>query len=289
MSVVVALTLGLGVFLLFDALTSRRAAGDTMARGRARMAEWLVLGGLGSVSPAQFVLACCGSGLAVAAAVVVVVGSPAVALVGLVAGTYAPVSFHRTRARSRRAARRLAWPDAIELLAGAVRAGDTLPVAAAVVAERGPEALRPAFRALVSDHRVSGDFAGALDRLGVALADPIADRVVATLVIAHRVGGRELGRVLRTLGAFLREDLAVRKEVEARQSWTLVAARVAAAAPWLVVLMVASRPQGAAAYDSLAGLCVLAGGAAATVAGYRIMVRLGRLPEEPRVLQRGAA
>jgi len=289
MSTVVALALGLGAFLVFDALTSRRAAGAALARGRARMTRWLVAGGLGSVSPAQFVFACCGCGVAVAALVVVVVGSPAVALVGLVAGTYVPIGFHRSRARSRRSARRQGWPDAIELLAGAVRAGDTLPVAATVVADRGPDALRPAFRSLVADHRVSGDFAGALDRLGVALADPTADRVVATLLIAHRVGGRELGRVLRTLGAFLREDLAVRKEVEARQSWTLVAARVAAAAPWLVVVMVASRPQGAAAYDSLAGLCVLAGGAVATVAGYRIMVRLGRLPEEPRVLQGSSA
>jgi tight adherence protein B len=63
-----------------------------------------------------------------------------------------------------------------------------------------------------------------------------------------------------------------------------VAARVAAAAPWLVLVLVASRPQGAQAYDSLGGLIVLAGGAAATVVGYRLMVALGRLPEEPRVL-----
>jgi tight adherence protein B len=205
-------------------------------------------------------------------------------LVALVAGAYAPVAYYRSRRRTLRRARQQCWPEAIELLAGAVRAGDTLPAAVAVVAERGPEPLRPAFRAVVADHRVSGDFTGALERVGHALADPTADRVVATLVIAHRVGGRELGRVLRTLGAFLREDLAVRKEIVARQSWTLVAARVAAAAPWLVLVLVASRPQGARAYDSFAGLVVLAVGAVATVVGYRLMVMLGRLPEEPRVL-----
>lgn len=287
MSVVVALTLGAGVLLVYDALTLR--ARDRSARAESslssRLAGWLARGGLAGVSPLQFALACAASGIAVAAAVIVVVGAPAVALVGWVAGTYAPIAFHRARARRQRAARRQCWPDAIELLAGAVRAGDTLPGAVAVVADRGPEPLRPAFRALVSDHRISGDLAGALDRLGVVLADPTADRVVATLLIAHRVGGRELGRVLRTLGAFLREDLAVRKEVEARQSWTLVAARVAAAAPWLVVLLVASRPQGAAAYDTVTGLFVLVGGAVATVIGYRMMIALGRLPEEPRVLR----
>jgi hypothetical protein len=34
----------------------------------------------------------------------------------------------------------------------------------------------------------------------------------------------------------------------------------------------------------MAGLVVLSVGALATVVGYRLMVALGRLPEEPRVL-----
>lgn len=285
MSVILALLLGLGVFLVFDACTAPRAreAPSRDRLGRA-MTEWLVAGGLGNVSPAQFVAACVGCGLGIAAVVIVLVGSTTVALVGFVAGIYAPVAYYRSRRRAGRRARQQCWPEAIELLAGAVRAGDTLPTAVALVSERGPGALRPAFRSVVADHRVSGDFVGALERLGTALADPTADRIVATLVIAHRVGGRELGQVLRTLGGFLREDLAVRKEIVARQSWTLVAARVAAAAPWLVLVLVASRPQGAQAYDSLAGLVVLVGGAVATVLGYRLMVALGRLPEEPRVL-----
>jgi tight adherence protein B len=284
-NVIVALLLGLGVFLVFDACTApRRERSQPLDRLRTALAGWLVAGGLGNISPAQFVAACLGCGLGVAAVVIVVIGSTTVALVGFVAGIYAPVAYYRSRGRAVRRARQQCWPEAIELLAGGVRAGDTLPAAVALVSERGPVPLRPAFGAVVADHRVSGDFVGALERLGAALADPTADRVVATLVIAHRVGGRELGRVLRTLGSFLREDLAVRKEIVARQSWTLVAARVAAAAPWLVLVLVASRPQGAQAYDSLAGLLVLAGGAAATVVGYRLMVALGRLPEEPRVL-----
>ena len=99
-------------------------------------------------------------------------------------------------------------------------------------------------------------------------------------------GGVEdlIGRVLRTLSAFVRDDVAARREIESRQSWTVVAARVAAASPWLVLLLVASRPQGAHAFDSPAGVGVLLGGAIVTVVGYQLMVRIGRLPEEPRVL-----
>ncbi|MGZ4678280.1 MAG: type II secretion system F family protein [Acidimicrobiia bacterium] len=222
--------------------------------------------------------------LGAAAIALVIVGSVGVALIATVAGALAPTSYLRARRRALRLGRQQAWPDAIELLAGAVRSGETLPAAIAVVAERGPAPLRALFGAIVRDHRVTGDLLGALDRAGATIADPTGDRVFRTLGIAHRVGGRELGCLLRTLSEFLREDLATRSEITSRQSWTVVAARVAAAAPWLVLVLVASRAQGASAFDSPTGVVVLIVGALVTVVGYRMMLRIGRLPEEPRVL-----
>lgn len=286
MSVVVAVLLATGVFLVFDACTAGRDQVPVRVAWGGRMGSWLAGGDLGHVAPGAFVGACAGCGLGAAALCVVLLGSPTVAAVAFVAATWAPVVFVRRRRREVRAARRAAWPEAVDLLAGSVRVGDTLPAALAMLAERGPQVLQPTFRGVIADHRVSGDLVAALVRVGDQLADPVADRVVATLVVAHRVGGRELGRVLATLGAFLREDLAVRKEIGARQSWTFVAARVAASAPALVLLLVASRPQGASAFDSLAGAVVVAVGGIVTVVGYRLMVALGRLPEEPRVLGR---
>ncbi len=282
MSLVVAVLLGLGVFLVFDGLTRPRT-GEPRIPAR-RMRRWLAASGLGHVSPPHYLLASAGTGLAAAAVVLTLIGSLGVTLVATLAGVAAPTAITRARRRSLRAQRRRAWPDAIELLAGSVRAGDTLPAAVSVVAERGPDTLRPVFRSVVTDHRVTGDLVGALERMGTTIADPIGDRVVRTLVLAHRVGGRELGRLLRTLSAFLREDVATRREIESRQSWTVVAARVSAAAPWLVLVLVASRPQGARAFDSPTGVVVLLVGAAVTGIGYRLMIRLGHLPEESRVL-----
>jgi tight adherence protein B len=281
MNVLVALVLGLGVFLAYDGLTRRGVSAPRTREPRFR--DWLAAAGLPQVLPAQFVGVSLGSGLIGGAVALVVVGSSAVAAVAALAAGLAPASYYRARRRSLRDQRRRGWPDAIDLLAGAVRAGDTLPAALAVVAERGPAALRPVFRGVVSDHRVSGDLVGALGRMRESAADATADRIAQTLVLAHRVGGRELGRVLRTLSEFVRDDMAARREIEARQSWTVVAARVAAAAPWVVLLLVASRPQGAAAFDSAAGMVVLLTGAGLTVVGYRLMLRIGRLPEEPRL------
>ena len=63
------------------------------------------------------------------------------------------------------------------------------------------------------------------------------------------------------------------------------AARLAVAAPWVVLALLATRPGGVEAYNSAAGATVLAAGAIATAFAYRLMVSIGRLPDEARVLR----
>jgi tight adherence protein B len=117
------------------------------------------------------------------------------------------------------------------------------------------------------------------------LADPTGDRIVESLRIAREVGGSDLGRLLRTLSGFLREDARTRAELESRQTFIVNAARLAVAAPWLLLGMLSVRTSAIKEYDSPAGLIVMAIGAAVCVLAYRLMLRLGRLPEEQRVLR----
>jgi tight adherence protein B len=149
----------------------------------------------------------------------------------------------------------------------------------------GPEALRGAFSRFANDYHATGRFGTALDRLKDELADPTADRVIEALRLAREVGGSELGRMLRTLSGFLRDEQRVRKELEARQTWVVVAARMAFATPWAVLLLLATKPEAVAAYRGGGGAVVLAVGAAMAVAGYRLMLAIGRLPAEERVLR----
>jgi tight adherence protein B len=164
-----------------------------------------------------------------------------------------------------------------------VRAGISLPEACSSLLERGPRELAHGFESFRNSYRSSGSFEAGLRRLRDDLADPIADRVATALLLAHEVGGTDLVRVLRTLADFVREDLRVRKEIEARWSWTVTAARVAAAAPWVVLVMMALRPEAASAYNTATGVAVIVCGAAATFAGYRLMLRAARLPEQRRL------
>lgn len=103
--------------------------------------------------------------------------------------------------------------------------------------------------------------------------------------MAREVGGTELGALLRTLSAFLREDARTRAELETRQSWTINGARLAIAAPWIVLLMLATQSSTLAAYDSTTGRILLALGAGLCFGAYRLMLRIGQLPAERRVLR----
>jgi tight adherence protein B len=202
----------------------------------------------------------------------------------LMAG-YAPIVLVRMRARKRRSVMRDLWPDIVDNIGSAVRAGLALPEALSQLRIRGPEELRPAFASFAEDYRATGRFQECLDRLKERLSDPVADRLIESLRIAREVGGSDLGRLLRTLSAFLREDARTRAELETRQGWTINAARLAVAAPWIVLAMLSSRPDSLQAYSRPAGVLVLAIGGALSLVAYRVMVRIGRLPEEGRVLR----
>ena len=145
--------------------------------------------------------------------------------------------------------------------------------------------LRGPFRHFGEDYRSTGRFAESLDRLKEALADPVGDRVVEALRLARDVGGTDLGRLLRTLSTFLREDARTRAELETRQGWTVNAARLALCSPWALLLLLSLQPETVRAYDSTAGALVLLVGGGTSLVAYRIMLRVARLPDERRVLR----
>lgn len=250
-----------------------------------RRGRLLVEAGAVGVTPGRLVTAQVVAGALGGPATLGLTGSAALGLGAAVGAGAVPPALVRRVARRRAEERRAQWPDAVDHLASAVRAGLSLPEALAALSAHGPEPLRPAFAAFAADVRATGRLAGALDRLRERLADPVADRVVETVRMAGEVGGTELGPVLRALSAFLREDARVRAELAARQSWTVAAARLAVTAPWLVLLLLATQPGVLSAYDSPTGTVILLGGAAACAVAYRLMVRIGRLPTEPRLLR----
>ena len=275
------LAMGVGLLLVLVALTGPERTGRPGRTGR--LARLIGEAGLTGVTVGGLVGTCALTGLLAGILTLVVTAVPTAALIGCGIAAYAPIVVLRRRANARRRELRDSWPEAVDSLVSGVRAGMSLPEAVGELGTRGPTPLREPFADFAGHYRATGSFASALTVLQARLSDPVADRVVASLRIARDVGGSDLGIVLRTLSALLREDARTRGEIEARQSWTVTAARMAVAAPWVTLALLCTRPEAAAAYGTASGAMVLVVAAVLSLAAYRMMLRIGRLPSEPRI------
>lgn len=285
MGALLGLLFGLGCLLVLRARTAPPAPPRPGESWQDRSRELLVQAGIEGVSPGQLLGASVSLGLV---AFVVVLGTSRVLVIGLAFGLFAsllPLSLVRRRRTQRTVELREVWPEAVDNLASGVRAGLSLPEALTQLGVRGPEQLRSAFRRFGEDYRATGRFAESLDRLKTSLSDPVGDRVVEALRMAREVGGTDVGRLLRTLSAFLREDARTRAELETRQGWTVSAARLALAAPWILLLLLSTQPSAVAAYNQPTGALVLVVGGVVSFVAYRVMIRVARLPVERRVLR----
>jgi tight adherence protein B len=283
MTAALGLTLGVGLLLVMSPVlwprTERSRPPSAMMRW---MRDRLIQAGLGTLAPGVVAATCGLLAVIVGALVQATLGVvPLTVAVSVVAGL-GPVLIIGSRARSRRRTTRVAWPDVVDHLVSAVRSGLALPESVSTLARVGPESTRPAFAEFERQYRATGSFGLCLDSLKVRLADPVADRILETLRMAREVGGSELTTVLRALAAHLRAEAAIRSEVEARQSWVVNAARLGVAAPWVVLVLLATRPEAAVAYNSPAGAVLVVGGLIVSLIAYRLMIGLGRLPEERR-------
>jgi tight adherence protein B len=213
-----------------------------------------------------------------------VIPLPSVAPLGFVVGCGVPiVALASARDRRRQRARAL-WPDVIDSIRVALRSGSTLTDAMIAASAMVPKEWRIAWTELEVNLRRGSDVDTALRRLQRALADPIADCVVEAIVVAREFGGTELPTVLTELGRSVRRESAMRREAQSRQSWVRHAATLGVVSPWIVLALLASRPENREAYSTAAGTILIVASAGATVVAYVAMRALGTLREPARWL-----
>ena len=210
----------------------------------------------------------------------------AIAFGALAAG----IAFVTVRAKNKlnEAALIAAWPEVIDHLMSGIQSGLSLTESLAGLSTRGPEVLRPAFIHFKSTLYGSGDLTQAIEELKDIFAHHGSDQIFEALIISKTLGGSELLHILRSLGDFLRQDLALRKEIEVKHGWIKNSAHLSAAAPWILLLLLSTQPSTAAAYSTPTGAMILVAGLVMTGVAYIWMNRLGRLPQTPRVFVGGA-
>jgi tight adherence protein B len=202
----------------------------------------------------------------------------------------AGIAFVTVRAKNNlnEAALIAAWPEVIDHLMSGIQSGLSLTESLAGLSTRGPEILRPAFTQFKVTLYGSGDLTQAIEELKAMFAHHGSDQIFEALIISKTLGGSELLQILRSLGDFLRQDLALRKEIEVKHGWIKNSAHLSAAAPWILLLLLSTQPSTAAAYSTTTGAMILIAGLVMTAIAYIWMNRLGRLPQTPRVFVGGS-
>lgn len=205
----------------------------------------------------------------------------------LVCGLFAagfPVASLRARRGARVTAAREAWPRMLEelrLLTGSL--GRSIPQALFEVGRRAPAELQQGFRRAEREWLLTTDFGRTLDLLKAELADPTADAVCETLLVAHEVGGGALDRRLAALIDDRLEDLTARKDARAKQAGVKFARLFVLVVPLGMAVAGLSIGNGRAAYRSAGGQLAVAIGLVCIAACWVWSGRLLRLPAPPRV------
>jgi tight adherence protein B len=176
-----------------------------------------------------------------------------------------------------------AWPDVIDHLITGIQSGLSINESLAGLANRGPEILRPVFTDFATTMSKSGDFNLSLVKLKSDCGQPGSDQIFESIRISKDLGGSELITILRTVGTFLRQDLALRREIEVKHGWIKNSAHLSAAAPWVLLLLLSTQPATSRAFSTSSGALVLIFGVAMTAIAYTWMAKLGKLPGVPRV------
>ncbi|HET9728528.1 MAG TPA: hypothetical protein VFR41_03855 [Acidimicrobiia bacterium] len=214
-------------------------------------------------------------------------GSPFVAVVPAFAAGMVPRGAGARRAARRRRDLQTAWPDGLRDLVAAVASGASLTQAVTALARHGPLQLRSAFGRFETLARVVGT-APALEIVQAQLADPVSDRVIEVLMLAHERGGAIVRTVLEDLVVATTRDLELLDELDADGLEMRINARAVVVLPWLVLVALTARPGPFRDfYRSGGGVATLTAAGALTLVGVTVLRKLGREPIEPRVV--GAA
>lgn len=134
------------------------------------------------------------------------------------------------------------FPEAVELIARAMRAGHAFTTGIKIAADELPEPAGPEFRLLYERQNYGAAIPDALKAFAERI--PTIDaRFFVTAVLTQREAGGNLSEILDRLAAVMRERFRIRREVRVRSAHGRITAYILAAMPpVLAVLMLLANP-----------------------------------------------
>ncbi|GAA0414270.1 type II secretion system F family protein [Microbispora corallina] len=179
-----------------------------------------------------------------------------------------------------------AWTESLrDTIAGAAGLEQAIPASVRAAAP----VLQPHLRALVDRLHTRMAMPDALQRFADDIADPSADLVIAALILNAKLRGPGLREVLGALAGSAREELDVRRKVEAERRSTRRSVQIVVGASLgFAAILIVFNPSYVAEYQGLLGQLVLMVVAVLFGAGFAWMRRLARFDKPERLLARTA-
>lgn len=188
----------------------------------------------------------------------------------------------RARFRARQISQE--WPSVLESLESAAQSGMSLLESLRDLAESTQLLVSKDFAFACQLCERGAGLDASLAQLKQRFALSICDSTIETLRLVNDSGGAGYLPALRHQSRAIRASSSVSQQIEAKQGWVLGTAKIAVAAPWLIVVLLSGRPENAAAYSSLQGSMLLFAGLAASVLAVYLIGRIGKADEQIRVL-----
>jgi Flp pilus assembly protein TadB len=213
-----------------------------------------------------------------------VTGLPAVAVLCAAAAGVGPMLIGLRRRRDVAIARSDALAAWAEMLRDTIASHAGLSEAIAITARVAPAPIRPEVQALaVRAERDS--LTDALRRFAADVADPVADLIVASLVIAADRQAQRLAELLAGIASAAREQSAMRMRVETGRARTYASSKALVVITLgLAVALMLFSPTFMEPYDSATGQAVLLVIGGLFVGALWGLVELGRPVAPPRLL-----
>lgn len=196
----------------------------------------------------------------------------------------ASVEFLENRANHRANKIARLAPSLANAFATAYQSGVGLKDSVADLESYGPGPLKKVFGTLLDELDRGGEVDNALIQAKNKIGEAGCNRVFEAVIAVEKFGSTGAAAEFSRLSEQLRIDLKLRSELAAKQAWVSGSAKSALLAPWLVVLLLAARPEAKAFYISNLGLGVLLAGALFTLIAYRFITLTGRLTRPVMVI-----
>jgi tight adherence protein B len=164
-------------------------------------------------------------------------GSPSLAGVAFVLGGLGPYFYVRWKKRRRILQLESQLPDAIDLLARAVRAGHPLSEGLRMTAEEASEPLATEFRITFEEQKFGLPFEEALLGLGDRV-EVVDIRILITAILVQREVGGNLSEILEQIAETMRARFSLKRQVQVYTAQGRMSGYTLAALPVMVGLVI---------------------------------------------------